>query len=157
MQDPSYGKPLENYIDFEQYLTDKVLDFHFRKTTKEDALSFLHEYNKEYGSIERPYGLNFTLAKDFTLKEIVEDIFTFRCSCPFMYCSCYSMFYLFIQDLLRHMEEYHIDDITKRSDDYLVITDHGFIVFNLLGFSIKYYYSRKNGISILKQCKIKKL
>jgi len=157
MQDPSYGKPLGDYIDFEEFLTDKVLDFHFVKTDKEEALCFFHEYNKEYGNIERPYSQNYLRPENFTLKEIIEDIFIFRCSCPSLYCTCYSSFFIFLQDLFGYMEDFHISDIKERTVDIVTDPCAGYIIFSLLGFDVTYYYVREHDITRLKQCKIKKL
>jgi len=51
MQDPSYGKPLQNYIDFDDIISEQMHSTLFPTSSKNDLLDFLHEYNKEYGHI----------------------------------------------------------------------------------------------------------
>lgn len=46
MQNPSYGKPLQDYLCFEDYLREDVINYLFKETNTLDIFDFLYDFER---------------------------------------------------------------------------------------------------------------
>jgi len=151
MQNPSYGKPLQNFIDFDELINERVTSVLFVTTPLEDIIDFMYEYNRIYGHVSHIPAAGNTKC---TLKEYMDAYMCYECNCAAGQPDCIYVkaFRLLIRDIIDHLKENHIYKEDPSHGNLMIVRKES-VFFN--GYKLSHYRMR-NSFPELSVFKIKK-